>query len=244
MKFILKNQDETNEQKPYVIRFAEELKTPLVDLTEFDPMILHPIPISNYQKEMFITKARTFWVVSYLPISVIRWVLENLDGLTHYAFCTHDRDVTPEGELKKVHTHLLLYFDERVSAAVVCSFFHTCEVKIISRYDIANEWNYLVHNSKKCVKDKKFRYPDCERFSDDENYWLARSVNRNENDYYVQMFLDYSKGMPIPLFIRTYGYEAIRSIRNLQILNDVDRDRSVDKWKESSEQTNDYDEVF
>lgn len=244
MKFILKNQDETNEEKPYIIRFAEELKTPLADLTEFDPMILQPILISNYQKEMFTTKACTFWIVSYLPLSVIRWVLSNLDGLTHYAFCTHDKDINPDGEIKKEHTHLLLYFDERVTAAKICSFFHTTQLKVISRYDIANEWNYLIHDSEKCRKERKFLYSDSERISDDESYWLTRCVKRSENDYYVQMYVDFSKGMPIPLFIRKYGYEAIRSVRNLQTLNDLDRDRSIDKWKQSAEETNDYDEVF
>lgn len=246
MKFILKNPDVSDEKKPYIIRFCEPLKEPLSDLMEFDPMILQPIPISNYQKELLSTKARTFWLVSYLPLSVIRWNLENIEGLTHYAFCTHDRDIVPQtGELKKVHTHLLLYFNERISSAVLCSYFHTCEICVISQLDISDKWNYLIHDSKKCRKEKKFLYPESERFTDDKNYWLSRCVSKNDNDYYVDMYLDFSLNrLPIPEFIRKYGYEAIRSIRNLKLLNDLDRDRSVDKFKQCSEQTNDYDEVF
>lgn len=245
MKFILKNPDETNEKKPYIIRFCEPLKTPLADLTEFDPMILQPIPISNYQKELFTTKARTFWICTYLPISVIRWNLENLEGLAHYAYCTHDRDIVPQtGELKKVHTHLLLYFEQRISSAVLCSYFHTCEVSVYSQYDVADKWNYLIHDSKKCRKEKKFLYPESERFTDDKNYWLTRCVSKSENDYYVNMYKDFSRGMPIPDFIHKYGYEAIRSVRSLKLLNELDRDRSVDKFKQSAELTNDFDEVF
>ena len=60
MKFILKNPDELDEKKPYIIRFCEPLKEPLAELTDFDPMILQSIPISNYQKEANKKRAKKY----------------------------------------------------------------------------------------------------------------------------------------------------------------------------------------
>lgn len=246
MKFILKNDDETtNETKPYLIRFPHELYTPLADLESFEPLTDKPILITSYQKELFTSKARTFWIVSYLPVSVIRWVVQNLDGLTHYAFCTHDRDYDGDGVLKKSHTHLLLYFENRVSASVVCSFFHTTEVKIISRSDISNEWNYLIHDSEACRKQRKFLYSPNERFSDDSHYWEFRCTSKSDNNYYVDMFLDFSKNkMTVPELISKYGYEIIRSVRNLRMLEDIYRGQLNERTRKNGVLTHDLDDIF
>lgn len=221
MKYVLKNKDDsTNEVKPYILRANEELKPYLADCVEFDGKILEPIQISNYQKDFLNSFGRTFWIVSYLPSSVIRSLITNLDGLTHYAFCTHDRDVTFDGKLKKLHTHLLLYFDERVSSSYVAFWFHTLEIKIISRTNVSNEWNYLIHDSANCRKEKKFLYPVEDRFSDNADYWLSRCTCTSDNQMYVDMFEDFGKlkhgKIDKSEFIRRYGAFAIMQIKNIE----------------------------
>ena len=238
MKFILKNPDlTTNEQKPYIVRFPEELYVPLSDLTDVDPLTDKPILISNYQKDMLTPCYRTFWIVSYLPVSVIRWLVENLDGLTHYAFCTHDRDYTNDGELKKAHTHLLLYFNELVSGSFVAAFFHTVEVKAISRIDISSEWNYLIHDSLACRKQRKHIYNTDERFTDDEFYWNSRCTCRSSNTYWEELFMDFYKfKLTVPELLRKYGYEIIRSVKNLQILCDMYHDQQSKTFDKACEE--------
>ena len=106
MKYVLKNiDDSTNDVKPYILRANKELKPYLADCAEFDGKILEPIQISNYQKDFLNSFGRTFWIVSYLPPSVIRSLLPNLDGLTHFAFCVHDRDRNEDGTLKVTYSH-------------------------------------------------------------------------------------------------------------------------------------------
>lgn len=223
MKYVLKNKDDsTNEVKPYLLRANELLKPYLADCVEFDGKILEPILLSNFQKDFLVSFGRTFWIVSYLPSSVIRSLVINLDGLTHYAFCTHDRDVTTEGELKKLHTHLLLYFDERVSSSFVAFWFHTLEIKIISRTNVSNEWNYLIHDSVNCRKEKKFPYPVNDRISDCADYWLSRCTATADNQMYVDLLDDFGKikhgKMNKVEFIRRYGAFAIMQIKNIDYL--------------------------
>lgn len=221
MKYVLKNTDvSTNEVKPYILRANEELKPYLADCVEFDGKILEPIQISNYQKDFLNSFGRTFWIVSYLPPSVIRSLLPDLDGLTHFAFCTHDRDITADGEVKKLHTHLLLYFEERVSSSYVAFWFHTLEIKIISRTNVANEWNYLIHDSDNCRKEKKFLYPADDRISDCPEYWLCRCTGTADNQNYVDMLEDFGKLKHGKLskneFLRRYGAFAIMQIKNIE----------------------------
>lgn len=221
MKYVLKNKDDvTNDSKPYLLRANEELKPFLMDCVEFDGKILEPILLSNYQKDFLNSFGRTFWIVSYLPPSIIRSLLGTLDGLTHFAFCTHDRDFTSDGEFKKLHTHLLLYFDERVSSSYVAFWFHTLEIKIISRSDVSNEWNYLIHDSANCRKEKKFLYSVDDRITDNVDYWLSRCSASSDNQKYVDLIQDFAKLKHGKLdkleFIRRYGAFAIMQIKNIE----------------------------
>lgn len=220
MKYIVKNSDlGSAEQKPYVIRFYHPLKPIITALPEYDPMACEDILITNWQRDNLMTVGRTFWIVTYYPLSVIRFILDNIDGLTHYAFCTHDRDYSSDGVIKKAHTHLLLYFSERVSGSFIASWFHTTEIKIVSRSDVSSEWNYLIHDSEACRRQRKHIYDKSERFSDDENYWLSRCTCQSDNEYYVDMYKDFAfKKMSGVDFVRKYGYESIRSARNLKEL--------------------------
>lgn len=251
MHYILKNTDEeTKEKKPYYIRFMTELYEPLGRLSQgFEQGTDKPILIETSQKDRFMTPGRTFWVTSWLDISVIRWVLEHLsdgcDGLRYYAFCTHDRDYTKDGEPKKVHTHILLYFDERVSASFVCAWFHTTEVAIVSQYDISGKWNYLIHDSEKCRKERKFQYQPSERFTNDINYWTSRCVQKSSNEYYVDLFMDIHRGkMKIPDVIRKYGYEVIRSVRCLRILSDMYYAQLNNTFEKSAEEMPEYKDEY
>lgn len=223
MKYVLKNKDaSTNEVKPYLLRVNEELKPYFADCVEFDGKILEPILISNYQKDFLNSFGRTFWTVSYLPVSVIRSIVLDLDGLTHYAYCTHDRDFTKDGEVKKLHTHLLLYFDERVSSSYVAFWFHTLEIKIISRTNVSNEWNYLIHDSDNCRKESKFLYSPDDRKSDCPDYWLSRCVGTTVNQLYVDLLDDFGKLRHGKLtkseWLRRYGAFGIMQIKNIEHL--------------------------
>lgn len=221
MKYVQKNKDvATSEAKPYLLTVNYELKPFLADCVGFDEKILEPILLSNYQKDFLNSFGRTFWIVSYFPPSVIRSLVQSLDGLTHFAFCTHDRDINADGEVKKLHTHLLLYFEERVSSSFVAFWFHTLEIKIISRTNVSNEWNYLIHDSENCRKERKFLYSIDDRVTDNASYWLQRCSNTADNQNYVDLLDDFAKFMHGKLakneLIRRYGAFAIMQIKNIE----------------------------
>lgn len=221
MKYVLKNTDvSTNDVKPYILRANEELKPYLADCDEFDGKILEPIQISNYQRDFLNSFGRTFWISSYLPPSVIRSLLPNLDGLTHFAFCVHDRDRNEDGTLKKLHTHILMYFEERVSSSYVAFWFHTLEIKIISRLNVMTEWNYLIHDSDACRKAGKFQYPSSDRIFDSLDYWLCRCVGVADNQKFIDMYHDFGKlkhGKLTPEeYLRRYGAFAVMQSKNME----------------------------
>lgn len=227
MKFVLKNPVE-NDSKPYVLRVNDFLREPLSALPEFDPLALEVMPLSNYQKDLLNAFGRTFWIVSYLPPSVLRFVLDRLeecDGLEKWAFCTHDRDTDKNGLSKKAHTHLLLYFSERVSLSFIAFWFRSFDLKIVSQTDISKQWNYLIHDSVTCEKQHKFKYDISERFTNDETYWKNRCLSTadgSENDYYVNLIKDFYQLNRLDL-IRKYGYLVIRDYRNLRDIADTVR---------------------
>lgn len=223
MKYVLKNKDvSTNEVKPYILRANEELKPYLADCVEFDGKILEPILISNYQKDFLNSFGRTFWISTYLPHSVIRSLLPNLDGLTYFAFCVHDRDRNADGTLKKLHIHILMYFDERVSSSYVAFWFHTLEIKVISRSNISTEWNYLIHDSEACRKAGKFQYPVSDRISNNPDYWLSRCSGLSDNQLYVDLMADFDKfrhgKLSKTVLISRYGAFFIMQIKNIEHL--------------------------
>ena len=82
------------------------------------------------------------------------------------------------------------------------------------------EWNYLIHDSDNCRKQKKFLYPADDRISDNSEYWLCRCTGTSDNQNYVDMLEDFGKlkhgKLPKNDFLRRYGAFAIMQIKNLE----------------------------
>lgn len=187
--------------------------------------------LSSYQKDKLVySQNHVFWIVSYLPSVILRWIIDNDDTITHWAMCTHDKDIDENGQPKKAHTHLLLYFEDKIRASQVCWKFHTVEFKTISRYDLSSEWNYLIHDSNACRKQKKYQYPTTERLTDDEQYFLSRCVSKSDNLEFYDMFLDYfNKNISILDMVKKYGYKFIMQARNLDLLSERYREQLSSK---------------
>lgn len=221
MKYILKSKDLlSNEDKPYYLRFNENVRNNFPDLVNLDSCAFDDIPLSSFQKDLLSSRGRTFFIVTYYPTETVRFILDNIDSLVHWAFCLHDRDYDENGEVKKPHIHLLLYFSDLVTASELCCWFHTTQFKIISRTDVTNEWNYLIHDSKACRKARKYLYDKSERFTDSEDYWLSRCTGASDNDKIVSMVDDMVLVQRCKLkyrdFVNKYGAFAIMQYENLR----------------------------
>lgn len=221
MKYILKSKDLlANEDKPYYLRFNENVRDNFPDLIKFDSCAFSDIPLTSFQKDLLSSRGRTYFIVTYYPCEVVRYILDNLDGLIHYAFCLHDRDYAEDGECKKAHIHLLLYFSDLMTASEVCSWFHSTQFKIISRTDVTNEWNYLIHDSNACRKARKYLYDKSERITDNEDYWLSRCTGSCENDKFVKMVDDMllcnTDKLSFREFVRRYGAFGIMQAENIR----------------------------
>lgn len=221
MKYILKSKDLlSNDDKPYYLRFNEYVRDNFPDLVKLDSCAFDDIPLSSFQKDLLASRGRTFFIVTYYPIEIVRFILDNLGSLSHWAFCLHDRDIDDNGERKKAHIHLLLYFDDLVTASELCSWFHTTQFKIISRTDVTNEWNYLIHDSKACRNARKYLYDKSERITDSEEYWLSRCTGGSDNDKFVSMVDDMVLVQRCKLkyrdYVKKYGAFAIMQFDNIR----------------------------
>ena len=113
-----------------------------------------------------------------------------------------------------------MYFEERVSSSYVAFWFHTLEIKIISRSNVSTEWNYLIHDSEACRKAGKFQYPASDRVSDSPDYWLCRCTVVDDNQKFIDMYHDYRKlkhgKLPPEEYLRRYGAFGIMQSKNME----------------------------
>lgn len=195
----------------------DELRIPLSELSEFDGMILEPLPITEAQSVFFATQARTFWLVSYLPRNVLQFACERC-GAAHFAYILHDKDVTPDFELKKPHFHVLLHFPDRCYMNSLIYWFRCTECRVVSTENVSKEWNYLTHNSDECRKQNKVPYPESDIVSNDFTYWRGRCFPTDDNNVPLDMYDDFCKGLSGRDMIKKYGFKFLTYVKVLDFV--------------------------
>lgn len=111
-------------------------------------------------------KAR-YWTAVLYPESMIEnWEMEIGDILQYpYAYCVHDKCVTSDGELRKVHVHVIMAFPNTTTYNYAKSVFEGLGVcnKIERVVSIRNAYDYLIHDTESSRKQGKFLYDQAER---------------------------------------------------------------------------------
>lgn len=235
MKRIIKTQ---LEDKPYKLLFNDLIKESYLKHAEsFNDCDLQDIYISQGQKNLICSRSRGAWLCCYVPLSVFKDLLNDLRSQIdlEFAYCYHDCDIYNsseeghvQGELKKPHIHALLLFSSPVSLSVIAYHFHTLSVQPHSDFDISYRWNYLIHDSEQCRKDKKYQYSKTDRICSNEEFFLSRCCSRDSSERALKMYDDFLRGRSYRELVAEFGFSFISNFRNLKYLCEhVSRDSSV-----------------
>lgn len=170
----------------------------------------------NFNLTVFLTESQRFyldkrktwaWFKTYLPGAMCLKLLQETelkDIVEHFALCYHDKDIA------KPHTHVLLKFYRNESYLTkIFEFFH-CDNISDPSHKLSHCYEYLIHNSRQCKKDKKWVYDEEERIVDDIEYWSKlQVVNTTKDDMCVSIINDIINGVPIYDMVKRYGREYI-----------------------------------
>lgn len=119
------------------------------------------------------SKGRYFLAVLYPENMREGWKDEIGDLLGYpYAYCIHDKDITKEGDQRKVHVHMIIAFPNTTTMQHAMSIFSKLSAdnkKALNKIEIAssvvNAYNYLIHDTESCHKLKKHIYDKAERIT-------------------------------------------------------------------------------
>lgn len=133
-----------------------------------------------------------YWVgVLYNENMVENWVNEIGDILQlPYCYCIHDKDVCSDSSERKVHTHIIIVFNNTTTYNHAFSVFsklnkngYIAVNKIEQIINIRSMYDYLIHNTETCKRKNKYLYDLSERISgnnfDIGNFEQLSTTDRN-----------------------------------------------------------------
>lgn len=124
-----------------------------------------------------------YWVGVCYPENMIDNWRDKLDDMgVSYAFCIHDKDHLSEynkkkgkdveEEERKTHVHIILAFNNTTTYNHALNTLmelskpgKRCLNTMEIVRNIRNKYEYLIHNTEKAKKDKKYQYPIAERIT-------------------------------------------------------------------------------
>lgn len=174
-------------------------------------------------------RVRRFALTTYIDESLLLGFLSGLSWVQHWAFITHDKDVTEDGQTKEKHSHVLLYtYEGKTASAIKKNFDNFSREYYQSRglepqntlaqecYDPSAQWRYLRH-----LDDlQKYQYAETDVFTDDFAYWntLSRTdgLTDSANNSGLAILDDYINGTDCYTMAQRYGKEWIYHISHYQ----------------------------
>lgn len=156
--------------------------------------------ISKNQKNYLSKKTYTLTLVTYLPLTQIKDIIDNEPKVKHYAYCLHDKDK------KKNHTHVILNFWTDQTLLKYAKLFDTTEIKVLEKQHVTHMFNYLIHDTESARAEGKYQYSEVERVFDDLSFFKKSA--RKESVNVVSMIDDVLLMTPRD-FVSKYGYNAL-----------------------------------
>ena len=157
-----------------------------------------------------------FWVgILWVDSMVPDW-RERLDLVLQipYAYCIHSNDITPHGELKKPHVHIMVSYGNTTTENNILSMFNDlslpgaqCCNRVFKVRGVKYMFDYLIHDTAQARKDGKYQYPVSSRVTG--LGWDTEAFNQLQqlDKYKVLMELhDDIRAANITTFISLYEY--------------------------------------
>ena len=157
---------------------------------------------TNSQKTYLSQKTYHLTLVTYLELIDVSSIISSCSHIKKYAYCLHDKDG------KKSHTHVLLSFTSDQTLLKYAKLFQTTEITSLSKCDLPNLYNYLIHSTPKCISDGKHIYDKSERITNDEDYFLSVSATTRESLDINSMLHDVLR-LNRRQFVIRYGFNAL-----------------------------------
>ena len=173
-------------------------------------------------------RERKFSLVSYIEPDKIKRLLVRSEWVQHWSYCTHNKDVLPDGSMKEQHTHIILYTYNAKSSSAIRKIFNRYALEICKDgdepqntlcqvcSDMVSAYRYLIHADDK----NKAQYEVVERECDDFGYWhdLESScgysdVIENKGKSMIDDMLD---GVSTYEMVKRYGKEYIYHSQQLR----------------------------
>ncbi|MBQ3235767.1 MAG: hypothetical protein IJA97_06380 [Clostridia bacterium] len=167
----------------------------------------HTITLTDKQKTLF-NSIRTSWfdIVSYLSEEEIKDSCESLCPQA-FSFCTHDRDVDKDGNLKKLHTHIVLCFKTRKRALSLAHIFNTTELRAINTsVQLLGSYEYLIHQN----EVDKVKYESSKRYVSNEQFFndiLLTSCDGKDDT--LSIIDNIITGVPTRKLVALYGRDFV-----------------------------------
>lgn len=154
------------------------------------------------------SRVRNYELITYHTEEVIKAVLSvNSSRVRHYAYILHDKDVKDDGSSAEVHFHVLLCFNNAITASAVTKLFPEGQNTFPAPMrDKADCFNYLDHAD--CPD--KYQYPHESIVCDDLGYW--QDLQRGEDDiqYRVLNIIDdILSGIGLYELAKRYGRDIV-----------------------------------
>lgn len=120
-----------------------------------------------------VVKAKYWWGVLYPENMIDDWQNKIGDIIQlPFAYCVHNKDICSELEQRKEHLHLIVVWNNNTTYKSAFNLFNKlskdgfrCLNKIEPVVSIRHAYDYLIHNTDSCRKQKKYRYDEKERIS-------------------------------------------------------------------------------
>lgn len=174
------------------------------------------------KKTYSYTTSRAFTLVTYIAVDELLKYLRMSSWVHHWAICTHDMDVYPNGEPKEIHTHIVLYtFHQKTSSAIQKNFDrYSCEIYRYTEqdpqntfceicYDILTQYRYLTHKD----DPDKYQYSPCRVVTDNDIYWNELEYSAGYTDIRKNKALaiieDMRAGMKEIDLVKRYGTDYV-----------------------------------
>lgn len=176
-------------------------------------------------------RTRKFCITSYIDPTSLEAFVTSSPWIQHWAMATHDKDLEESGEVKKTHTHLLLYtYDAKTSTAVKKIFDRFSNLiysgtdtppqntRVQNLHDVVHQWRYLIHLDE--TDPNQYHYDPQDRICDNFSYWhnleLSQTMTASDNNKALAMFDDFLAKTPTRVMLERYGNAYLYHIQHLE----------------------------
>lgn len=165
---------------------------------------------------------RNFSLVTYLDKDTVFNILsEHNHQIKACSYIVHDKDLTDDGQLKVVHTHILLALYNNTTENAIKNWFNGGNVD--SNGNIINtlvencnciqaQFDYQIHKRNL----EKYQYDISERKG--WNFEYFQDTKSQDDDTLQQALLDCASGVSLHILVQRYGRDFIIHYRTIKCL--------------------------